>query len=51
MTTTNKHPRPSLIELLDSLEPIDEDFPEIEELPLESVELQDVEPGSDVAFS
>jgi antitoxin VapB len=31
--------RKSLIEILDSLEPLDEDFPEIEDLPAEPVDL------------
>jgi antitoxin VapB len=32
-------PKKSLVELLASLEPIDDEFPEIEELPIEDVEL------------
>lgn len=31
--------RKSLIEILDSIEPLDEDFPEIEDLPAEPVDL------------
>jgi len=31
--------KPSLTELLDAWEPLDEEFPEIEELPLEPVDL------------
>ncbi|MEA3013066.1 MAG: antitoxin VapB [Sphingomonadales bacterium] len=31
--------RKSLVEILDSLEPLDEDFPEIEDLPAEPVDL------------
>lgn len=32
-------PRPSLLAFLATLDPIDEEFPEIEELPIEPVEL------------
>jgi hypothetical protein len=50
MKTKAKSPRRSLAEMLDSWAPIAQDFPEIEELPIEPVELKDVDPGSEDAF-
>jgi hypothetical protein len=50
MRTEAKSPMRSLIEVLRCLEPIEEDFPEVEDLPAEPVELDDAAPGSDDAF-
>jgi hypothetical protein len=51
VTTERESSNRRLLEVLATLEPIEEDFPEIEELPVEPVELDfDVDPATDDAF-
>lgn len=35
-------PQPTLLEVLASLEPLDESFPEIDDLPLDDIDYQDL---------